>query len=680
MESSRLGSAHGILVVGSVRKALPRSYSAFLGRFDRPTEIQVEAVPIVLDGGDVLLCAPTASGKTEAYCAPAVETLMRLRKVGEEPIPRLLLVSPTRALANDLHRRLQGAMDTLGVQLGRYTGEHKERKSGKLPEAMIVTPESLDSLLARRKHVLAGVRTVVVDEIHVLDGTSRGDQLRFLLHRLEMAAEERPQRIGASATVADPEALALRYLKDPKVCVASGDRKLKAKSFKGTTPTAMGQHLNVLAKAGLRKILIFAQSRKDVDELSLGLKGRSLFADRIFAHHGSLSKAHRERTERNYHDAPAAVAVATMTLELGIDIGSVDYVILCSPPANVASLMQRIGRGGRRRDTIRFGYAWRDVGEEFRIRVMARAGAQGKLLQDGYGLRTSVAVQQAASFAGAEGYVTAGILHSMVPVELRELFSVEQCKAILDSMVQGEWLEVPRSGRYVLTESLEARYDYGTMHSNLDGARGVDVVDRLTGDVVGKMRGGAGSQVAMGGAGRRVVQHQGDRILTDASKGGEGAQYETKGSPLTSFALGRALAEGLGAGPAEMLQVNEDGAVRLVHGLGTLGSLFLSALMVGEGFSYGAGKPSPVTLALPSPIEYIPLATPERMEQFLHSNQAQLVRLCGMGPYHNLLPDDLKRSSVAQVAQLQVIADFINAASVREAGFSDDFPAALSDL
>jgi hypothetical protein len=184
----------------------------------------------------------------------------------------------------------------------------------------------------------------------------------------------------------------------------------------------------------------------------------------------------------------------------------------------------------------------------------------------------------------------------------------------------------------------------------------------------------------MGGAGLRVVQHQGDRILTDSSAGGAGAQYETKGTPLTSFALGRALAEGLGAGPKEMLQVKQDGAIRLVHGLGTLGGLFLSALMVGEGFSYGAGKPSPVTLALPRPIEYIPLATPERVEEFLKTAQKQLVRLCGMGPYHNLLPEDLRRSSVGQVARLQTIADFINGASVREAGFLDDFPPALKDL
>ncbi len=666
--------------MGSVRRALPRTYSAFLGRFDRPSEIQVKGVPLVLDGGDVLLCAPTASGKTESYCAPAVEAILRMRKPGEESTPRLLMVSPTRALANDLHRRLQGAMDTLGVQLGRYTGEHKERKSGKLPEAMIVTPESLDSLLARRKHVLAGVRTVVVDEIHVLDGTSRGDQLRFLLHRLELAADERPQRIGASATVADPDALALRYLKDPKICEAAGHRKLKAKSFKGTTPTAMGTHLNVLAKAGLRKILIFVPSRKDVDVLSLGLKGKSMFAERIFAHHGSLSKAHRERTERTFHDAPAAVAVATMTLELGIDIGSVDYVILCSPPANVASLMQRIGRGGRRRDTIRFGYAWRDEGEEFRIRAMARAGAQGRLLQDGYGLRASVAVQQAASVAGANGYVTPKQLYSMVPPELREVFPLEQCRAILDSMVQADWLEAPKSGRYVLTESLEARYELGTLHSNLDGARGVDVVDRITGDVVGKLRGSADHKVAMGGTGRRVVSHQGDRILTDKAQGGAGAQYETKGTPLTSLALGRDLAEALGAGPQEMLQVRSDGAICFVHGLGTLGGLFLSSLMVAEGFSYGAGKPSPVTLALPGAIEFVPLATPERVQQFLAKHQGQLVRLCGMGPYHNILPEDMRRESLAQVAGLQMICDQINAVRVGEPCHGDDLPAAWQNL
>ncbi|MCA9001797.1 MAG: DEAD/DEAH box helicase, partial [Planctomycetes bacterium] len=663
--------------MGSVRRALPRTYSAFLGRFDRPSEIQVSGVPLVLAGGDVLLCAPTASGKTESYCAPAVESILSQRVLGQDPVPRLLLVSPTRALANDLHRRLQGAMDTLHVPLGRYTGEHKERKLGKLPEVMIVTPESLDSLLARRSEVLAGVRTVVVDEIHVLDGTSRGDQLRFLLHRLENVAETRPQRIGASATVADPEALAKRYLRDPEVCEAAGHRKLKAKSFKGTTPTAMASHLDVLAKAGLRKILIFVPSRKDVDELSMGLKGRSLFRDRIFAHHGSLSKSHREHTERSFHDAPAAVAVATMTLELGIDIGSVDYVILSSPPANVASLMQRIGRGGRRRDTIRFGYAWRDVGEEFRIKVMARAGAHGDLLQDGYGLRAGVIVQQAASLAGAFGHVTAKRLFSVVPEDLRETFPLEMCQAILDSMVQAEWLERPRSGRYVLTESIEARYEFGSLHSNLDGATGVEVIDRLTGDVVGKVRGESASQVAMGGAGRRVVQHQGDRILTDKGKGGEGAQYETKGSPLTSFALGRALAEGLGAGPKELLQVQQDGAIRLVHGLGTLGGLFLSALLVDEGMATGSGKPTPVSVALPRPIEYLPLVTPERMADFLKSYPAKLARLCGMGPYHGILPEEMRMESLEEVAGLQRIADFLNTATLREPDFADALPPAV---
>src|SRR5690606_26195628 len=152
---------------------------AFLGRFPRATEVQELAIPHVLVGRDVLISAPTASGKTEAYAAPAVERIGATRQGS----PALLLVSPTRALANDLKRRLEGPLFDVKVPFGRYTGEHKERVDGALPEVVVTTPEALDSLLARRAKLLSGVRTVVLDEIHVLDGSGRGDQLRVLLQR-----------------------------------------------------------------------------------------------------------------------------------------------------------------------------------------------------------------------------------------------------------------------------------------------------------------------------------------------------------------------------------------------------------------------------------------------------------------------------------------------------------------
>ncbi|MBI4880451.1 MAG: DEAD/DEAH box helicase, partial [Planctomycetes bacterium] len=200
-----------------VRDLLPRTLNAFFGRFANFTSVQEQAIPALLGGRDALLCAPTASGKTEAYAAPLVE-----RMLGAPRCPyRILFISPTRALANDLKRRLEERMAQLGVAFGRHTGEHKERVEGHPPEVAVMTPESLDSLLARRAAALAGVISVVLDEVHVLDGTPRGDHARLLLHRLDQCAAARPQRVAASATVDRPAEVAGRYLREALVVEAA---------------------------------------------------------------------------------------------------------------------------------------------------------------------------------------------------------------------------------------------------------------------------------------------------------------------------------------------------------------------------------------------------------------------------------------------------------------------------
>jgi ATP-dependent Lhr-like helicase len=361
--------------VVDLKRRLGRSYSAFFGRFDRLSTVQIEALPHLLDGRDVLITAPTASGKTEAFAAPAVEMIL----AGERGQARAVFVSPTRALANDLKRRLEGRFADLEVGLGRYTGDHKERIDGALPETCITTPESLDSLLARRAKALENVRMIVCDEIHVLDGSPRGDQLRVLLHRLELATCSRPQRVAVSATVDEPERTASRYLHDAHVVSVAGARQIHAKAFFGRSPAAMADHLATLANHGLRKVLVLCNRRDDVERYASTLHGHCVFDTAVFPHHGSLSRQVRERTERRFLEAPAAVAFATMTLELGIDIGTVDYVLLAGPPPDVSSLLQRIGRGGRRTSSSRAGYAVENAGEEFVFRVLFQSGVRHRL-------------------------------------------------------------------------------------------------------------------------------------------------------------------------------------------------------------------------------------------------------------------------------------------------------------
>ncbi len=668
----------------SLRTCLPRTFGAFLGRFPRPTAIQTQAVPAILEGRDVLLCAPTAGGKTEAFAAPCAERLLaqpRPPSAGANPgdagarrgagrgseleeSVEWLLVSPTRALANDLHRRLEARMHTVGLSLGRYTGERKERSATRWPRALICTPESLDSLLSRRAHVLAQVRQVVIDEVHVLDGTVRGDQLRVLLHRLARAVEGDLQRIAASATLGHAAEVGRRYLVDPWLCEAQGERKVKAKSFAGTAPKAMAKHLTELARGGLRKVLIFVPSRRDVDELAQALHGKTPFGPMVFAHHGSLSQAVRERTERQFHDAPAAVAVATQTLELGIDIGTVDYVLLSSPPANVASLMQRIGRGGRRGEVIRFGYAWRNSGEEFRFRVMARAGVRGDLLVEPYGFRASVLVQQAACIAGGAGYVSLARLRACLPPTLADRFPDRDLVDLLRRMVESEALEPGREGRFVLSPEWEQRYDRGTLHSNLADPGGKDVVDRLTGEVVARIgqRPDGARTVQLGGAGRRVVSESERRVLTDAGGSGAGVRYVSQGSPLTSFALGRALATELGAPANGLLVLRGEGPLWLVHGLGTMGGLLLAAYLAEIGVLV-TDQPTAVTLRIPrAPDPWVP-PEPSFVSDFVRRHKARLVRLGQLGPFHRLLPPHVAEATLVETSGLLPVVEFLSRAT-----------------
>lgn len=648
---------------GRLRRLLPRTHGVFLGRFTAPTEVQRRGIPPILEGNDTLLCAPTASGKTEAFAAPTIERLL-----GSERAPlSWIAVSPTRALANDLKRRLEAPMDSAGVAFGRHTGEHKERAGGKWPEAVVVTPEALDSLLARRSKLLLDVRTIVLDEIHVLDGTPRGDQLRVLLERLEQVAEQRPQRIGASATVGDPEGLAARYLAEAQVVDVEGSRTIRATPFPGSETEGLGQHLTRLARAGARKILVFCNRRRDVDRFAAELTGRTPFAERIFAHHGSLSRPARERTERQFLDAPAAVAFATLTLELGIDIGTVDYVLLVEPPPSVSSLLQRIGRGGRRGDSTRVGFAFADAAQELLFEVMLRAGKRRELCEAPYVFRPGVLVQQALVLAGGHGHVTAPRLERAVPAEIRAELPRGFGGDVLQATAEAELLERPRGGRFVLAERAEQRYDLGKLHSNFTTPPGLSIIHRLTGDVLGELDPHqlASSKMQLGGKSWRAAREIGGRLLVDESAGGEASGYAASEAPCTSLLLARAVAAALGAGEGEWLLRLVGDRWSLLHGLGTLGGLVLSAILTQELGSGVVSSPTAFTLRLTRPLADVPMLTEETLQHFATHHEGRLARALGMGPYNQFLPESLRVAAVRRALDADRLPELFESAVIR---------------
>ncbi|NTU80372.1 MAG: DEAD/DEAH box helicase, partial [Chloroflexales bacterium] len=193
----------------ALKARLPRTWPAFFERYGSFTAAQMAAIPPLLAGEGLLLCAPTASGKTAAVLAPLVERYCPPVRPPKQL--RILYLTPTRALVNDLRSRLAHPLASIGVGLGVKTSDGAFAK-GRPPDVLITTPESLDALLAADARLFARLRAVVIDELHLFDGTPRGDQLRALLARLRRvrayaaasgdAPDDTLQCVALSATIA----------------------------------------------------------------------------------------------------------------------------------------------------------------------------------------------------------------------------------------------------------------------------------------------------------------------------------------------------------------------------------------------------------------------------------------------------------------------------------------------
>ena len=393
-----------------------------VANFPKFTEAQRLAIPIILDSQAVLLIARTASGKTEAVMSPLLTLLSKGKWEGK---PSIIYLAPTRALVNDLYARLHTPL-TGFVDVGRRTGEYREPDN----QVLITTPESLDSMLVRGwkqgRHFLKNVRAIVLDELHLLAESARGTQLQILLARLDAITGRPVLRIGLSATVPDPKGMALRFLgSGASILIGSGRRGIEIHGCEepGDIPPR-GPGLDLFARIFLRcgkdassygsvfkrlielrkkhnglKALVFVPSRARCDTLSAALRkymdGRAPLSVR--AHHGSLERALREETEKQMAESNEAIIVATSTLEVGIDIGDVNVVVLDGPPSSVASLLQRVGRGNRRTNSVFVLPVVHNDVEALTMASMLRSADTGDLDPYPQTAHYSVALQQLAS-------------------------------------------------------------------------------------------------------------------------------------------------------------------------------------------------------------------------------------------------------------------------------------------
>ena len=676
----------------AVRALLPHTWHAFYGRFGRLRAIQVEAAGPVIGGADVLVSAPTASGKTEALMAPLLERVLATRPTG--PGPWVLVVSPTRALVNDLARRLTGPVGRLDIRVGRKHGDLARPPGAELEEVLVTTPESLDSLLARRPRALRCVQAVVLDELHLLRGTARGDQLRSLLVRLERVAARRPQRCGCSATSGAGGALAAEFLGPGAVLVrAGGQRTIDARLEAAATLEEASRVIRGALSGGARKLLVFANQRGQVEALGALLGGSPRLRGRVFVHHGSLARAERERVEARFASDRVAVCVATTTLEIGVDIGDLDGVVLVAPPANVRSLLQRAGRGNRREAVTHVVGLYGSEMERRRFEHLLECAANGRMFDEATPFRPSVAAQQALGLVmqSPRGWVEAQALASRLPPHT---VSLDACEAILAHMAEAGVLRSVDGGRYVLDQEGERLCERGRMHSLIRDRRETEVVDAMTGRPLGTARvtqaereghtRGAGVSVSLGGKRREVSRVDGDRVFVTTVAGTGDARFIAREAPRYSAALSADLGRSLGLGPGEVWQVPAgDKRWRLHHFLGTTWGLVLDGLLRADGFKgkgAGAGGALATDLTRPLPaIRGVLLGAGEveaeeaRVELIVRGRGRALCAALGAGAFTELVPPELLDQWLVEAVDVPGLVAHLRAVTVVErAGLSEE--------
>jgi ATP-dependent Lhr-like helicase len=359
----------------------------FEQKFGTPTAPQEQGWPSIQSGAHTLIAAPTGSGKTLAAFLASLDQLFREGldgKLNDET--RVIYVSPLKALSNDIHKNLEeplaGIRAALRISDGRDVDVRADVRTGDTPAAkrqaiarrpphiLVTTPESFYLLLTsqRGRKLLATVRNLIVDEIHALAGNRRGSHLALSMERLAALVNAPLQRIGLSATQKPIEEVARFLVGTPNVdqtgnarctivdCGYSRELDLAIELPGAPLEAVMSNEVWTEVYGRLADLieahkttLVFVNTRRLAERVTGHLCDR-LGKDKVMSHHGSLAAALRLEAERRLKEGELKALVATASLELGIDVGSVDLVCQIGSARSIATLLQRVGRADHRRE------------------------------------------------------------------------------------------------------------------------------------------------------------------------------------------------------------------------------------------------------------------------------------------------------------------------------------------
>ncbi|VVC05374.1 putative ATP-dependent RNA helicase [uncultured archaeon] len=324
--------------------------------FENLTEIQKKAIPVIFHKIDSLVVAPTGSGKTETAIIPIFNRIARSKKSGKI---KILYVTPLRALNRDVFRRIIRYAENEGLTIQIRHGDTSQTVRKKIslspPDVLITTPETIIILLTQPAmlQALNELEWIVIDEVHELLGNERGAQLSLSLERLQSNTKSPITRVGLSATVGNTSEAAKFVVGTKRKCRIIEDHSIRkydveVKYVNGTITDVVDFVIKYVTEYyPSSPVLLFTNTRGESEYLASLLKERSTIS--IELHHGSLSQQVREETEETLRTGRSGIVVCTSSLELGLDIGSVELVIHYGSPRQVSKLIQRIGRSKHRR-------------------------------------------------------------------------------------------------------------------------------------------------------------------------------------------------------------------------------------------------------------------------------------------------------------------------------------------
>jgi ATP-dependent helicase Lhr and Lhr-like helicase len=689
----------------SLKSRLPRTWTPFFARHGSFTPVQEAAIPPILEGHNTLVIAATAGGKTEAAIVPLLERHC-FPNEGSAPSPtlgegrgggfiRILYLCPTRALVRDLYERLRLPLEQLEIPFAMKSGDTGPVSISNPPTVLITTPESTDSLLTRAPRLLAELQAIVLDEIHLLDGGPRGDQLRCLLRRIDhirsyhQQRNDLPatplQRIALSATVPDPEGIVARYLSpsptvgegwgggsapspsmgegwgggNSQIIAVPGRRELDAEIWPlaGLDDLTTALAIHATGESAVRKFLVFCNSRSEVEQTAAFLRADLPFESAIFTHYSNLDTALRQEVEDGFAETAVAICVSTSTLELGIDIGSIDEVVLISPPPSLSSFQQRIGRGGRRTGVTRVLCLPRSALEDVRFQALiaetvGRTGSPtSRTNSSTYRFLPSVLVQQSFSILAQSptGGIRLADLRRVAPDEVED----DSLAAILGHLTRLGYLRQGRLGEWRAAEKLDELVDKYEIYANIGGdPLPLLLVDAFSGRTLATVARSKveGETLRLGGHVLEVVWRDRYRVGV-RRKDGKPVDDQLRFA-TTPFAVpletGQAVAGLLGLAEDLILSVPLAEGTWLFHFWGDIyGSLLaemLDAHFGGEGAL--VMTVNEFCLYLPGPLPALPGWEPGLAQRARYRLLPRVEPLPELGRFHSLLPEYIARETV----------------------------------